>query len=345
MIDSIPPRALDQVDFRARHDRWSPRFSVFRSLKAVLQQDATNRRDLLRAGAGSALIGLLGTNAEANQPTADLAGSLGIVSASAAAQMSGRARGGKFSLLELPRVMRDEWGMTVIDLNTMSFPSFDSVSGAYVDQLRNAAADAGCVLTNLKMNQKGLDMNSRENDVRRHALDRYKRAIDIASQLGCRWARPLPGPIKPEIGIHVASYQELCDHAARRDVQMLVENFGWMQSDPSSVVDLVRRVGRNVAAGVDTGNWNSNDIRYEGLESSFPIAVTCDFKAKKLDEQGNHAAYDLKRCFDIAWAAGFRGPWCFEHANPDTPAFYREIRRLGDALRTWTHEAEQVTKR
>jgi hypothetical protein len=309
----------------------------------MIDSKPPNRRELLRISVGSALIGWPASAAQAQDQTADLAGRLGIVSASAGAQNSGRAQGRKFSLLELPRIMRDEWDMTVIDLNTMSFPDFSSLSGAYIDRLRGAATDAGCLLTNLKMNQKGFDMNSRDREVRRRALAEYKRAIDIASRLGCRWARPLPSATKPDLGIHVASYQELCDYARQRNVQMLVENFGWMQADPNSVADLIERIGGNVAAGVDTGNWDSNEIREPGLKNSFPLAVTCDFKARRIDETGHHAAYDLKRCFDIAWAAGFRGPWCFEHGNADTAAFFREIRILRDKLRTWTREAEQAS--
>jgi hypothetical protein len=186
------------------------------------------------------------------------------------------------------------------------------------------------------MNQRGFDMNSRDKHIRQKALSEYKRSIDIASRLGCRWARPLPGKAKPDMTIHVTSYQELCRHAAKRNVQLLVENFGWMQSDSNSVVQLVKAIGNHVAAGVDTGNWDSNDIRYQGLAKTFPLAATCDFKARKLGLKGEHSSYDLRRCFDIAWASGFRGPWCLEHANVDTTSLLREFCLLRDMLRQWT---------
>ena len=73
---------------------------------------------------------------------------------------------------------------------------------------------------------------------------------------------------------------------------------------------LLEDVGRNIAACPDTGNWVSNEVRYKGLALTFPKAVTCDFKARELGPEGQHAAYDLKRCFTIGWEAGFRGPWC-----------------------------------
>ena len=64
-----------------------------------------------------------------------------------------------------------------------------------------------------------------------------------------------------------------------------------------------------------------------------------DFKARRLSPDGEHPLYDLRRCFDIGWATGFRGPWCIEHGNVDTAAFIRETRMLGDMLREWIAES------
>jgi hypothetical protein len=127
---------------------------------------------------------------------------------------------------------------------------------------------------------------------------------------------------------------------------MLVENYGWMQSDPESVVKLVKAVGHNVAACPDTGNWNNNELRYAALETTFPIAVTCDFKARQLGPAGEHRLYDLQRCFTIGWKAGFRGPWCLEHANRDRKTLFRELALLRDNLRSWmTEQRRDQTKR
>ena len=168
----------------------------------------------------------------------------------------------------------------------------------------------------------------------------YKRSIDVAARLGCRWARPLPTPTLSDRRQHVASYQDLADYAAERKVQMLVENFGWMESAADSVADLVKDVGRNVAACPDTGNWKTNAIREAGLKRTFPLAVTCDFKAKTLGPGGEHAAYDLKACFEIGWDAGFRGPWCLEHAHRDRKSLFRELAMLRDQLRRWSKDRQ-----
>jgi arylsulfatase A-like enzyme len=103
--------------------------------------------------------------------------------------------------------------------------------------------------------------------------------------------------------------------------------------------ELIEAVGKNIAACPDTGNWADNEVRYQGLAASFPKAVTCDFKARQLGPVGQHAAYDLKRCFTIGWEAGFRGPWCLEHAHKDRATLFRELGLLRDLLRRWMREA------
>lgn len=222
--------------------------------------------------------------------------------------------------------------MGVIDLNTTTLGSLEP---AALNRFREAAGKAGCVLTNLKMNQRDLDMNSTDAAERRRALDEYKRTIDAAAHLGCQWARPLPRKEKPDLSIHVASYRELADHASSRGVQMLVENFGWMDSEAGSIPEVVKAVGRNIAASPDTGNWSDNAVRYAGLAAAFPLAVTCDFKAMKIAPNGEHPAYDLKRCFQTGWSAGFRGPWCLEILEKDRALLFRNLALVRDWLRSW----------
>jgi len=288
---------------------------------------------------GSSLVArAVADDTKKSESQSPLAGEVGIVSASCHAQFMGRSKNGKFSLLELPRLLRDEVGIRVIDLNTTSFAAVDKT---YLDRLRDASDKAGCVMTNLKMNQRGIDMNSPDRQTREKALAEYKRSIDVAAHLGLNWARPLPRPEKPDMAIHVASYRELCDYGAERNVQLLVENFGWMQSDPDSVVNLVKAIGHNVAACPDTGNWASNEIRYSGLAKTFPLAVTCDYKARTLGPDGGHEQYDLKRCFTIGWKAGFRGPWCLEHGNQDTKQMLRELVMLREMIQRWTAELQE----
>ncbi len=258
---------------------------------------------------------------------------LGIVTASFTPDF--RNRGGELSLIEFPKLMRDEWDLEVMDLNTMNFDSFER---DYLESLKSAIVDAGRIATNLKMNQK-VDMCSPDSEIRSEAMRVYKESIDVAQFLGLRWVRPLPRAEPPEMGRQLAALDELIDYAGERGITVLVENFGWMMDDSDSVVDLVNRIGPDrVGVGIDTGNWSDNQVRFRALEKTFPLAVTCDFKAKKMTESGGHPDYDLKRCFEIGWDAGFRGPWCFEHGGQEFIVRVRNIIRLRDSLERWMAE-------
>ena len=265
-----------------------------------------------------------------------LAGEIGVTTGSFMRHLSSSAGPGKLRLLDLPRRMHDELGLRVIDLMTATLAE---LSPAYCDKLRAEAERQGCLLTNLKMNQKGLDLGSEDKEVRGEALRVYQETIDLAAILGVRWVRPLPMSSRPDLSVYAGSYRELIDYAGERGIGVLVENFGWMMGDPDAIPRLIDAVGPGLKSQPDTGNWSDNEVRYVGLEKAFPHAVSCDFKARALGPDGSHAEYDLKRCFDIGWGSGFRGPWCFEHFHDDLDQCFKEMAVLCDLLRGWMKEA------
>lgn len=270
-------------------------------------------------------------------PEADLVGKLGVTTGSFQRHYAQTSLDGKLRLLDLPKIMRDELGMPILDVMTASFASFDR---SYLDAFRNEAEKCGCIITNLKLNQPQIDMASLDPAARRLALDTYKKSIDDAAILGCRWVRPLPLPELPSWENYIESYRELIDDAKPKGITLLVENFGWIMSKVDAVPGLIEAVGDGLKACPDIGNWG-DEFRYEGLANAFPHAVTCDFKAFTLDSNGHHSKYDLKRCFDIGWDAGFRGPWCFEHFHTSLKECLREMVILRDQLTRWIDERQK----
>ncbi len=288
------------------------------------------RREILLATATAPLLSFARTSAAEQQDV--LAGEVGITTSSLSGHVSASGGQGKIAVLDLPKVMRDELDMRVIDLNTSTIAG---LSNKQLDQLRDNAEKSGCWLTNLKMNQRGLDLASPDATKRSRALDIYRTTIDVAARLGTRWARPLPLARVPDWDVFVDAYQQLAEYGQKRKVQLLVENYGWLDRKPETTAKVIAAIGSNVAASPDTGNWANNEVRYKGLELTFAKAVTCDFKARTLGPNGEHSLYDLRRCFEIGHKAGFRGPWCLEHANRDCKELFRELALLRDMLRGW----------
>lgn len=288
------------------------------------------RREFVRFAALAPVIGTAAVEDKVHSK-------VGLVSATLAAHQEHRVERG-IAFLDLPKIAREELGMEVLDLNTMNFPSWEP---ALLERFRAQAEKVGIPLTNLKLNQRGVQIGSPDADERASGMKTYRDSIDAAALLGLRWVRPLPTAKAPNRALMIDSLRELSDYASGKGIQVLVENFGWLQTDPEGVAQLIRDCDCGLAASPDTGNWISNEIRYEGLARTFTLAATCDFKAKSLGPEFQHGEYDLRRCFQIGWDAGFRGPWCIEHGNPDLAILYRELRWLREQLEAWIQEVGQ----
>lgn len=274
--------------------------------------------------AGS-VLGMRPVAAALKQPES-LAGVIGITTGGLDYQRKNEI----LNVFTLPEFVRDELEMQLIDLNTRWMESFDQT---YTRRVRKTAEEKGCYFTNLKVNHKFGDLYSKDANERGEAMARAQDLIVCAKTLGCRWVRfSVPKFAAGDDKSKLSAHRALAAFAKPHGIQLLVEN--GTSREPDSVTRAVEAIGDNVAAGPDTGNW-SDDARYEGLARSFPGAVTCDFKVFDLDENRHHARYDIKRCFDIAWQAGFRGPWAIEHWNEDTRAFASETKFLRDQLKRW----------
>lgn len=301
-----------------------------------LELNPRSRRGFLRSGLAAATAAAFShtwsssvRGTEADPPS--LAGEIGITTGGLDFQREQNI----LTALTLPRFVCDQLGMRLIDLNTRWLISYDD---AYLQKVVKAASDADCFFSNLKVNHKFGDLNSRDPQERRKSMDHAKRMIETAKTLGARWVR-FPIRSSSDKDEKLDPYRELARYSQQNEIQLLVENSGWMKSDPNSVARLVKLIANNAAPAPDTGNWD-DDVRYAGLAKSFPNAVTCDFKVFDLDKENRHELYDIKRCFDIAWKSGFRGPWAIEHWNDDISAFARETTFLRDQLKRWIADAE-----
>jgi hypothetical protein len=134
----------------------------------------------------------------------------------------------------------------------------------------------------------------------------------------------------------------LIDYGVEKGISILIENTGWISKDADAIPDMIRRVGSGLFASPDTGNWADDSLRVAGLEAAYPLAATSDFKAFQLEADGSHPKYDLKKCFQIGWDAGFRGPWCIEHFHETLPGLITGFAEVRDRLRQWIAEADGI---
>jgi len=268
---------------------------------------------------------------------APVTGMIGVTTGSFMSHITYGQEAGKISMLDLPKVMRNDLDMRVIDFMSRTLESFEP---AYLEKLRTAVEENKCIATNLKCNQRGVDIASPNDETRKEALQTYRDSIDAAKLLGCRWIRPISGGGKnPNRDRLVESYRELIDYGSEHGVGIIIENVGWIANDPDAIPELIGRVGDDLLAGPDTGNWKDDPTRYAGLTNAYPFAVTSDFKAFQLEPDGSHSKYNLEKCFRTGWDAGFRGPWVIEHFHTDLDGLLAGFREVKNRMQRWIETA------
>ena len=234
-----------------------------------------DRNETRREFIATAAAGLAATVAsrpslasDQNDARGSLAGAIGLTTGG----LNYQRRRGKLTLLGLPRFVRDELGLAIIDLNTHWLEGYEP---SYLAQVRGTAEEFGCFFTNLKVNHQFGDLYSRDPHERQRALAGARRLIEVAKLLGTRWIRfTFPGLEVLGTPPNPVAHRDLAGYAEQHGIQLLVENLGWLTRDANSVPRLVASIGRNIAPCPDTGNW-ADEIRYEGLARTFPTAVTC----------------------------------------------------------------------
>lgn len=292
------------------------------------------RRDFLRFTAGAGLLTLLPhrlpTTTAAEMMRRSFTGQVGITTGGG---LGKKRECGELNLVSLPDYVRNELGMSLIDVNSLWLESYEA---EYLQLVRTAAEEAECVLTNLKVNHSFGDLYSEDPDERRKALTEGKYLVDVAKMLGTQWIRF--GITKAALA-NPTAHRELASYAERQDIQLLVENSGWLAKDANSIVSVVKAIGSNVAPCPDIGNWDDG-VREQGLRNSFPGAASCDFKVFEMTAEGQHPRYDLKSCFDIGWQAGFRGPWVIENMHDSGEDFARHTMQIRSQLQKWIATAK-----
>lgn len=289
------------------------------------------RRQFLQLGAAGLATALVGRSAGKQYPP--LPDFVGINVSSFARFNRSTDPAEHVDPYDVPKIMREELNIRVIDLVSTMLGTYDR---AALEKLRKHADRAGCVISNLKVNIPDLRFDSEDPAKRRHALDEYKRWIEAATVLGIRWLRPFPAETKPKWETLIAGYRELADHAAKFDITLLVENYKWLDREPDAIPQIISALGGRVRGQPDTLNWVDEPTRWKGLANAFPHAASCDYKVSNLGPEFEHPAYDLKRAFDLGYKAGFRGPWCIEHAAPNKAAMMRNMKWISSQLRAWT---------
>ena len=221
------------------------------------------------------------------------------------------------------------------------FEGLEYVSQLYKNELEKntnsaMAMDNLVKELNLRSNDNGLEnliiMIDGEGDFgfpnekeRLKAVENHYKWVDAAAALGCHSIRVnLFGSKEPETWKSACTdaLKKLAEYAQKSNVNILVENHGWLSSKCNLLVQVMKEVNMaNCGTLPDFGNfciereggerWRAACIKeydkYLGVEELMPYAKAVSAKSYDFDEKGNETTIDYQKMLQIVKDAGYKG--------------------------------------
>ena len=247
------------------------------------------------------------------------------------------------SLLDLPRIAREEFDICLIELNSPFFayqasrdPAGSPIASGYLDRLRAAAEQAHVRIVGVAVDHHG-DLSSTDEQARRTAVRQHAKWIQVCAQLGCLYFRANSGAkgVEPITDDHeqacARSFAELATQAGERGLSVLMENHWGLSADPRRMVRVLRSVNNeSCGALADFRNWPETVDPYHALNMIAPFSKAVHAKFLSFDQRGNDPDFDTRRALDILRRAGFAGPLAieFEGQLDDHEGVVRSLRLL-----------------
>lgn len=225
---------------------------------------------------------------------------------------------GDLDPLDFPRAAR-RYGIAGVEYVNQFYQSMPR-GGSWVGELRRRAEGEG-VRSHLIMCDGEGDLGDPSPAARTAAVDRHRRWLDAAKELGCHSirvnARSSGSPTEQHAYL-VEGLGALCDLASPLGLNLLVENHGAQSSDGEWLADVLRGVQRpNMGSLPDFGNFRKTATewadRYRGVQALAPLARAMSAKSYDFDRAGNETTIDYPRMLSIARAAGYRGALGIEY--------------------------------
>ena len=218
-------------------------------------------------------------------------------------------------LTEFPRVAREQFGITAVELNS---PFFPTVQADYVRQLRQAAIDAGVTIVGIAVDGQG-DLAQTDTSERNAAVENHRRWLEAAAVLGCGYVRANSGgrDCRDEAAAIEActqSFARLARFGSELGVKVAMENHGGLSRRPEVMTRIIRDVDSPMCGSLpDFGNWPEDVDRYAALEMIAPFAVGVHAKSYAFSADGEETTIDYRRCIQILQNANYDGPFAIEY--------------------------------
>jgi sugar phosphate isomerase/epimerase len=193
-----------------------------------------------------------------------------------------------------------------------------------VDSLDNALKQANVKCVLIMVDGEG-DLAVPDKAKRLKAVENHKKWVDAANKFGAHSIRVNAfGSNDPTVWKEALAdgLSKLAAYAATKNINVLVENHGWLSSDADLLMEVMDQIDMdNCGTLPDFGNWcvkraegarwgkclEEYPDKYEGLKKMMARAKAVSAKSYDFDSQGYETTLDYGRMLDIVKAAGYDG--------------------------------------
>ncbi len=200
-------------------------------------------------------------------------------------------RSGKMSNLDFPRVAKEKYQIDCIEFVDQFFAD-KSRDNKYLAELKNRATDLGVKMGLIMIDTTGA-LGNADKKARDASVAKTFAWIDAAAFLGCHTVRVNAYGDKNRETLKqsiVESCSRLADYAAKRKLNIAIENHGGASSDPDWLVSVMKEVNKpNFGTLPDFGNFPGNIDRYDAVEKMMPFAKAVSAKSGRFTPDGNEA--------------------------------------------------------
>lgn len=221
-------------------------------------------------------------------------------------------------------VVARKLGVDMVDLaNVLFFGHANNTP--WLNTFKSMAKQEGVGFTCLMCDQLG-DLGLSDKSKRLQSIEKHKPWIEAAAELGCAQLRVNAygdGTLLNQLECNAESMNYLAEFCQQHNVELLVENHGFVSSNGAWLAMLVEKTQHDnfgIYADLDNffmGGWDLDPKRWydrtQGLIELAPYTRGVSAKTHKFDQNGQETTIDYTHCMKILTDAGFDGYACGEY--------------------------------
>ena len=220
-------------------------------------------------------------------------------------------------------IAKDTYGIDALEYVGTFYKDFATDESFWQD-LKKRSDAAGTKNLLIMIDDEG-DLGNTNQAERKKAVENHYKWVNAAKILGCHSIRVNAfGEGEREV-VHSALVDgmgQVCDYAAKENINVLIENHGLYSSDGKFISSMIDKANRpNLGTLPDFGNWCLNEKwgstqnnkcsevydRYQGMAEFLPYAKGYSAKSYKFDENGEETIIDFYKMLQIAKDGGYEG--------------------------------------